>query len=183
MSLPDHEIVALYFSRDEQAIRESEDKYGAYCHAVSMNILENESDAEECVNDTWLRAWNAMPPHRPAVLRTFLGKITRNISINRLNSRRAAKRGGFLEVAFEELGECVPVPEDTSAEELCVLLDSFLAQTPTLDRQLFLGRYWFAHSVRVLAGHYGLTENAVSQWLKRTRAALKSYLNERGYGV
>ena len=183
MSLPDQDIVALYFARDEQAIRESEDKYGAYCHSVSMNILHNESDAEECINDTWLRAWNAMPPHRPAVLRTFLGKITRNISINRLNSRRAAKRGGFLEVAFEELGECVPVPEDTSAEELCALLDSFLEQTPTLDRQLFLGRYWFAHSVKVLAKQYDLTENAVSQRLKRTRAALKTYLNERGYGV
>ena len=87
------------------------------------------------------------------------------------------------EVAFEELGECVSVPEDTSAEELCALLDSFLEQTPTLDRQLFLGRYWFAHSVRVLAKHYELTENAVSQRLKRTRAALKSYLNERGYGI
>ena len=183
MILDDFEIVSLYHARNEQAVEITQKQYGTYCHTVSMNILHSQPDAEECVNDTWLRAWNSMPPHRPAVLRTFLGKITRNLSINRLNTRRAAKRNDLLEVAFEELGDCVPVPEDTSAEELCALLDSFLEQTPTLDRQLFLGRYWFAHSVRVLAKHYELTENAVSQRLKRTRAALKSYLNERGYGI
>ena len=181
--LPDAEIVALYHARDEQAIRESENKYGTYCHTVAMNILENLSDAEECVNDTWLRAWNAMPPHRPTVLRTFLGKITRNLSINRLHRRNAAKRRAGLEVAFEELGECVTLPEDTGADELCALLDAFLEETPKLDRQLFLGRYWFAHSVGALARHYGMTENAVSQRLKRTRAALRQYLEKEGYHV
>lgn len=183
MSMNDQDIVALYHARDEQAIKESEEKYGAYCHSVAMNILNDRPDAEECVNDTWLRAWNAMPPHRPSVLRSFLAKITRNLSLNRLQARTAAKRNGHLVVALEELGDCVPAPEDTDARELCAQIDGFLAVTPKLDRQLFLGRYWFAHSVRTLAIHYGLSENSVSQRLKRTRAALRVYLTERGYGV
>ena len=183
MSMNDQDIVALYHARDEQAIKESENKYGVYCHAVAMNILNDRPDAEECVNDTWLRAWNSMPPHRPSVLRTFLGKITRNLALNRLSIRRAAKRNPYLEIALEELGDCVPAPEDTDARELCGLIDAFLEITPKLDRQLFLGRYWFAHSVRTLATHYQLSENAVSQRLKRTRAALRVYLTERGYHV
>ena len=183
MSMKDQDIVALYHARDEQAIKESEDKYGAYCHSVAMNILNDRPDAEECVNDTWLRAWNSMPPHRPSVLRTFLGKITRNLALNRLSIRKADKRNPHLVIALEELGDCIPVPEDTDARELCAVIDSFLEITPKLDRQIFLGRYWFAHSVRTLAIHYGLTENAVSQRLKRTRAALRVYLLERGYQV
>lgn len=181
--MKDHEIVALYHARDEQAIKESEDKYGIYCHAVAMNILNDRSDAEECVNDTWLRAWNAMPPHRPSTLRTFLGKITRNLALNRLSIRQADKRNPHLVIALEELGECVPATEETDARELCEMMNAFLERTSKLDRQLFLGRYWFAHSVRTLAIHYGMTENAVSQRLKRTRAALKIYLTERGYTV
>lgn len=183
MSMKDQEIIALYHARDEQAIKESEEKYGGYCHSVAMNILNHRPDAEECVNDTWLRAWNAMPPHRPSVLRTYLGKITRNLALNRLSINRAAKRNRHLEIAFEELGDCVPAPEETDADELCGLINAFLEATPKLDRQLFLGRYWFAHPVRTLANHYGLTENAVSGRLKRTRAALRVYLTERGYDV
>lgn len=181
--MKDHDIVELYWARDERALSETQQKYGAYCHSVAMNILSNQPDAEECVNDTWLKAWQTMPPHRPSVLRTFLGKLTRNLSINRLKERHREKRNPDLVVAFEELAECIPVPEDTTDERLCACLNEFLEITPALDRQLFMGRYWYGRTVREMAPRYGLTANAVSQRLKRTRQALRAYLEERGYTV
>ena len=181
--MTDSDIIRLFFDRDEQAIAETAEKYGRYCMTIARDILDSEQDAEECVSDVYLKAWNSIPPDEPTSLKAYIAVLTRRLSINRYHESRAAKRNRELEVAFEELGDCVPVPEDTSAEELCALLDSFLEQTPTLDRQLFLGRYWFAHSVKVLAKQYDLTENAVSQRLKRTRAALRDYLTERGYSV
>ena len=179
----DHDIVELYWARDERAIAESQLKYGKYCHSISANILSNESDAEECVNDTWVAAWRSIPPKKPSDLRTYLGKLTRNVSINRLKANRRAKRNPDLVIALEELSECIPLPEDTTDERLCTYLNEFLEITPALDRQLFMGRYWYGRTVREMAPRYGLTPNAVSQRLKRTRLALKSYLEERGYTV
>ncbi|MBE6558533.1 MAG: sigma-70 family RNA polymerase sigma factor [Ruminococcaceae bacterium] len=181
--MKDHDIVDLYWARDERALTETQHKYGAYCHSISMNILDSHSDAEECVNDTWLKAWQTMPPKRPGVLRTYLGKLTRNLSINRLKERHREKRNPDLVVAFEELAECIPVPEDTTDELLCAYLNEFLEITPALDRQLFMGRYWYGRTVREMAPCYGLTANAVSQRLKRTRQALRTFLEERGYTV
>ncbi len=181
--MKDHDIVDLYWARDEQAIAESQRKYDGYCHGISMNILSNESDAEECVNDTWVAAWRSMPPKKPSVLRTYLGKLTRNLSINRLKERHREKRNPDLVIALEELAECIPVPEDTTDERLCAYLNEFLEITPALDRQLFMGRYWYGRTVREMAPRYGLTANAVSQRLKRTRQALRAYLEERGYTV
>ena len=148
-----------------------------------MNILNNESDAEECVNDTWVAAWRSMPPKKPSVLRTYLGKLTRNLSINRLRERHREKRNPDLVIALSELAECIPVPEDTTDTQLCAYLNEFLEITPALDRQLFMGRYWYGRTVREMAPRYGLTANAVSQRLKRTRQALRAYLEERGYTV
>lgn len=181
--MEDYEIIALYWSRDEAAIRETEHKYGAYCHSVAMNILASRSDAEECVNDTWLKTWQSIPPKKPSVLRTYLGKITRNLSINRLKAMRRAKRNPDLVIAFEELSECIPIPEDTPDTCLCAYLDAFLETTEPLDRQLFMGRYWYGRTVAEMAPHYGLTPNAVSQRLKRTRQRLREFLEERGYTV
>ncbi len=181
--MQDNEIIALYFERDQEAIRQTQAKYGTYCHSISMNILRCSSDAEECVNDTWLRTWNAIPPQRPSVLRAFLGKITRNLSINRLRERHRQKRNSDLLVSFDELSECISLPEETTDEALCAYLNEFLAATDPFDRQLFVGRYWYGRSVQDMAAHHRMTPNAVSQRLKRTRQSLKAFLEERGYSV
>ena len=181
--MKDHDIVDLYWARNERALTETQHKYGAYCHSISMNILDSKLDAEECVNDTWLKAWQTMPPKKPSILRTYLGKLTRNLSINRLKERHREKRNPDLVIAFEELAECIPVPEDTTDAQLCAYLNECLEITPALDRQLFMGRYWYGRTVREMAPRYGLTPNAVSQRLKRTRQALRAYLEERGYTV
>ena len=179
----DNEIVALYWQRNEDAIRESETKYGSYCMTVSMNILSSRPDAEECVNDTWLRAWDAMPPARPSVLRTFLGKITRHLSIDRYRYLHASARNRDLEIAMSELGDAIPLPEDTDDYDLCALMNEFLEGLEPTDCRLFVGRYWHGYAVKVMAAHYGMTPNAVSLRLHRTRTALKAFLEERGCTV
>lgn len=181
--LTDSEIVALYHARDERAIRESDRRYGTYCMSVSMNILHDRMDAEECVNDTWLKAWHSMPPHRPTVLRTFLGKIVRRLSLNRLEARYADKRNPDLVIALEELGDCIPLPDETTAQELCRVMSDFLRTQPKLERQLFVGRYWYAHTVKDLAAAHGLSSNAATKRISRTREALRVYLEKRGYHI
>ena len=181
--MKDADIIDLYFARDEKAIRESDKAYGKYCTTVAMNILASKPDAEECVNDTWLKAWQSIPPARPYDLKAFLGRITRNLSLDRFRTMNRHKRNRDLEVAMEELSEAIPLPDDTSDSLLRQLLNEFLAQTDSLNRRLFVGRYWHGHSVTVLAKHYGLTDNAVSHRLSRTRTALKEYLEKEGYRV
>ena len=180
MIMEDDRIIELYFDRDEQAIRHTADKYGAYCTAVSMNILHSEPDAEECVNDTYLKTWNAIPPTRPRSLRAFLAKIVRNLSLQRLEYNTAAKRNRDFEIALEELGDCIPM-RDEEAGQLPDLLNSFLDTLPESEWQLFCGRYWHGHAVKELARAYGLTPKAVTMRLSRTREKLRTYLNERGY--
>jgi RNA polymerase sigma-70 factor (ECF subfamily) len=181
MILRDHEIVALYHARDERAIEVSQRQYGRYCHTVSMNILNSHPDAEECVNDTWVAAWNTMPPKRPENLCAYLGKLVRNISINRLKSLRRACRDTSLTVAFEELEDILPAPDDTDSNIICTWLDEYLATLPQLDRQLFVGRYWYNHSVKELARYHGLSANAATKRISRVREGLRAYLIERGY--
>ena len=181
--MKDTDIVDLYFARDEKAIIESDKAYGNYCKTVAMNILASKPDAEECVNDTWLKAWHSIPPARPHDLKSFLGRITRNLSLDRFRTLKRHKRNRDLEVAMEELSEAIPLPDDTNDSLLKQLLNEFLAQTEPLNRRLFVGRYWHGHSVMTLAKHYGLTENAVSHRLSRTRTALKEFLGKEGYEV
>lgn len=182
MDTRDEAIVELYFARNEDAIKESQTHYGPLCHQVSMNILHSRMDAEECVNDTWLRAWNSIPPTRPQSLRAFLCRIVRNLSLNRLNSLRAAKRDRDLTLSFEELEECIPLPEER-AGDLSDLLTDFLSELPRQDRQLFVGRYWYAYPVKDLAQAHGLTPNAVSKRLGRIREDLRSYLEKEGFSI
>ena len=181
MTPTDHDIVSLYHARNEQAVEITQRKYGSYCHAVSMNVLHSHPDAEECVNDTWLKAWNTMPPKWPQNLCAYLGRITRNLSINRLKSLRRECRDTSLTMAFEELEEIIPAPDDTDSSVICNWLDDYLATLPRLDRQLFVGRYWYNHSVKELAKHYGLTPNAATKRISRVREGLRAYLTERGY--
>lgn len=186
--MEDHQIVQLYWDRDSQAIAASAQKYGTYCRTIARNILPNDQDAEECVNDTWLSAWNAMPPHKPSVLSTFLGKLTRNLAFNRYKHDRAEKRGGGeTALVLDELAEIVSgtgSPEEAlDRRELARAIDGFLKALPAQQRKLFLCRYWYSDSVRCIASRFGLTENHVSVILKRIRTKLRSYLTERGFDL
>ena len=188
MTLNDHEIVALYHARDEQAIEFSQKQYGRYCHTVSMHILHSQSDAEECVNDTWLRAWNTIPPQRPGVLRTYLAHIIRNLAISRYRRDHAAKRSHAPDTPIHELSECLPDPDGSpanaaSSSELREALNSFVAGLDELDRKLFVGRYWHSYTPAQLAKAYGIKENALNQRLFRIRERLRKHLSERGYHV
>ena len=186
--MEDHEIVALYWARDEGAIPATAEKYGGYCTCVARNILEDARDAEECVNDTWLGAWNAMPPHRPARLSTFLGKLTRNLAFNRRKARRADKRGGGqLPLVLDELGECVSgrdsVEDAVDRKELAAAIDQFLSDLPAHSRALFVRRYWHCDSIAAIAARYRITQGSAAMDLSRTRKKLRAYLTERGFDL
>lgn len=180
--MQDEQILDLYFARDERAIAETEKRFGAECKRLSVSILHSEADADECVNDTWLKAWNCIPPKRPNPLRAFLLRVTRNLSINRLRYNRSACRDTNLTVALDELEACIPVPEEHSPE-LAEMLSAFLRTLPEQERLLFMGRYFHALPVEELARRLGLKANTASVKLRRVREALRSYLEERGYCV
>lgn len=186
--MDDEWIVRLYWDRNETAISESSKKYGAYCAAIADRILQNRSDAEECVNDTWLHAWNAMPPHMPSVLSVFLGKITRNLAFDRFRKLRREKRGGgSFDVVLDELKECVSGSDDTerrwAEKELTDEINRFLSHLPREKRYMFLLRYWYADSVSDIAERFQTSPNNVSVTLNRIRQKLKRYLIERGFDV
>ena len=180
-------IIDLYWAREERAIEESDRKYGRYCLSIARSIVGVEEDAEECVNDTWLRAWNAMPPQRPGVLSAFFAKLTRNLSLDRWRKNRAAKRGGgMVEVALQELEDCLPdrnTPEGRlEAAETARAISAFLREQPELDRVLFVRRYFHLESLEELRSRFGLTESQVKSRLHRTRRRLKKALEE-GVGI
>ena len=178
--LSDDRIVALYNARDEQAIAATSDKYGNFCMGLAYDILGSRPDAEECVNDTYLRAWNSIPPAKPKSLQAFLAAITRRLSLDRYREQRAAKRNRELEVSFEELSEAVPAP-DERADELPALLNDFLRTLEFPERRLFLRRYWLSIPVETLAREERTTVNAIHVRVYKTRKKLRAYLLERGY--
>ncbi len=176
----DQDIIALYLARDEAAIRETDAAHGRHCMSISMGILGNRSDAEECVNDTYLRAWNTIPPAHPTSLRAYLACIVRNLSISRYRERHRQKRNADLEVSLSELEACIPMRED-QANELLPLLERFLRAEDASDRRLFVGRYWHNYSPKILAEANGLSKNAVNLRLMRMRERLKEFLEKEGY--
>lgn len=180
--MTDHEIIELFFARDEAAISETDKKYGAYCMSVAQGILRSAPDAEECVSDTYLKAWNAIPPERPSVFKSFLGCIVRRLALDRYRSWHTAKRNKHLEVAFEELSESIPM-RDEDAGELPRLLNEFLADLNAVERRVLVRRYWYAMSPAEIARIEGMTVNAVTVRLYKTRNKLRLFLNERGYSV
>lgn len=180
--MQDQQILDLFFARDERAIAICEQQYGTECMRLSMGILRNEADAEECVNDTWLKAWNAIPPKRPSPLRAFLLRIVRNLSINRLRYNHSECRDQNLTVALEELEECVALPEE-QASELGNLLSDFLRTLSRQERILFMGRYFYAMPVDELAKRLDMKANTAAVKLYRVREALRVYLNERRYRI
>jgi len=183
--MEDRQIVELFWDRDQQALVHSQEKYGAYCTTVAQNILENKEDAQECVNDTWLCAWNTIPPNRPDNLRFYLAKITRNEALDRYRKHHAAKRGGgTTDLALEELSECVASREDPQrtcqAKELEAAINRFVRSLPARDGNVFLRRYFFLEEMDVIAKRCGTSRNNVSVILSRTRRKLKKYLEKEG---
>ena len=186
--MEDREIVSLYWKRDSNAIKETATKYGAYCRTIAMNILGNNEDMEECINDTYLRAWNSMPTNRPNTLSTYLGKIVRNLSFDKVRYKSADKRGsGELELVLEELGECVSgsnsVEQEIEKNELVRELNCFLDALTKEKCNIFLCRYWYAMPISEIATRFGMSEGNVSVTLKRIRDKMKTYLKERGYDL
>lgn len=180
--MTDRDIIRLFFDRDEQAISETAAQYGKYCMTIARDILDSEQDAEECVSDVYLRVWNSIPPDTPDSLKAYIATVTRRLAINRYHKIRAAKRNRELEVAFEELEACIPAPEE-AADDLPELLNEFLAGLKETDRRLFVRRYWYAMMPAELAKAEGMTVNAVTVKLYKTRNKLRKFLVERGYKV
>ncbi|MBE6989190.1 MAG: sigma-70 family RNA polymerase sigma factor [Ruminococcaceae bacterium] len=185
--MDDLAIIALYFARDEEAIRQTDRKYGTFCRRVARNILTLPQDAEECVNDGYHAAWNAMPPQRPADLRAFLGRIVRNLSIGRWRREHAQKRYAGLDVMLSELEDCLPGRESTEqALERTLLTEriaAWLQGLPREDRVLFLRRYWYGESVKTLAAERGENANRTAQRMRKLRLALRDALEEGGFSV
>ena len=183
--MEDRQIIALYNERSEAALSETEKKYGRYCRTVAYNILNNEEDSEECVNDTWLKAWEAIPPRCPDSLAAFLGKITRNLALNLYKHKNREKRGGGQTMlVLEELTECIPGTDSTeeTVEEVLLteVLNGFLEELPTEKRKIFMRRYWYMSSVKEIAKDYGLSESKVKMTLLRLRSKLKTVLEKEG---
>lgn len=177
----DSDIVDLYFARSEAAIEETAFKYGAYCHKIAYNILLDVFDAEECVNDTYMKAWSAMPPSRPKKLGAFLSKITRNLALDRYDKRRARKRCGNYAESLDELAEVVGKEDETLLlSELGAMISSFLRGESALSRRIFVQRYFYERSIKEIADFYSISEGRVKISLFRTRERLRSYLSKEG---
>ena len=185
--MDDHQIIALYQRRDEQAIAESERKYGPRCRRVAMNILSVREDAEECVNDTWHAAWTRIPPDFPQSLGAFLGRITRNLCISRFRANRAKKRYAGMEILLSELDDCVPSSDDVERmadrRRLSDLISTWLDSLPGEDRTLFVRRYWYGDEVRALAEEFGRTPNQMAQRMLKLRRGLKAFLDSEGVSL
>ncbi len=186
--MEDSQIIELYWQRSEDAIRETDEKYGRYCRTISFHILRSEEDSEECVNDTYLKLWSLLPPARPAVFPAFLAKLTRNLSLDRYRRQSTGKRGGGqLALALDELSACIPSADTTeaAAEQLILVdaLDRFLEALKPEQRRIFLRRYWYVSSIREIAADLGISESKVKMTLLRTRAALKKHLEKEGIAL
>ncbi len=181
--MTDREIIALLLRRDEYALGVLEEKYGAYCRAVAMRILNNDSDAEECVNDALYAAWNSIPPHKPDDLGAYMSALTRNISVVRLEKIKAAKRGGGeTDLVIDELEDFfadTDTPESVMlTKEFAGLIERFLRSLPKRERNVFLSRYYYAHTYAQIASAFGISDNHIRAILSRTRKKLKAFLSK-----
>lgn len=186
--MEDNQIIKLFWNRDENAIAETSKKYGSYCHAIAQNILHNNEDSDECVNDTYWNAWNALPPQKPNVLSVFLGKITRNLAFDRYCFSHAQKRGGGeIAIVLDEIAEIVSDNNDMEQavdnKELAHTINEFLSELPADKRKMFVQRYWYTEKVSTIARQFGISENACSVQLSRTREKLKKHLKDGGFDL
>lgn len=178
--MEDHQILSLLWQRSEGAISALAQKFGALLYRISMNLLDNTSDAEECVNDTYLAVWNSIPPKRPEPLRPYICRIGRNIALNRLRSNTAQKRSGY-EVSLDELSGCISAPSRDDGAALGRAMDAWLDTLTKENRAIFLRRYWFGDSIKDIATAFKMKETAASVRLSRLRDSLKTYLTKEGY--
>ena len=180
--MDDREIISLFLQRSQQAISETAKKYGRYCHYIAYQILNHDEDAEEVVNDTYLKAWNTIPPKEPNPLKPYLGTISRNLALNTYEAQHAQKRGGEVPLVLEELAECVSGREDF-VEELMLqqALNDFLSKLPAKCRKIFVRRYWYTSPISEIAADFGMSHSAVAMLLLRTRNNLKDYLESEGF--
>ena len=181
--MEDTKIVALYWQRDETAIAATKEKYGAYLRRIAFNIVSQFSDSEECENDTYLAAWNSIPPHKPTVLQTYLGKITRRIAIDRYRKSTSAKRGGSeVELSIDELAECMPssftVEHEVELRRLSAAINAFLHKLPPEKRRAFILRYWYSLSIKEISDLLGFSQTKTVNLLSRTRKELKKHLEK-----
>jgi len=183
----DAQIIELYWQRSEQAISASDNQYGRFCRRIAMNILNNAEDSEECVNDTWHRAWDNMPPQKPNILSAFFGRITRNLSLSRFRLNHAQKRYDGMTLLLSELEDCIPskgsIEQETEERYLAEVISDWLASIPRDDRILFVRRYWFGDMLKDLAKECGTNQNQMAQRVYRLRNALKSKLEQEGISL
>lgn len=186
--MEDREIIDLFWNRTDTAVSAATEKYHAYCQHIAYSILENMEDAEECVNDTWFKAWGAIPPHKPDNLATFLGKITRNTALNYLRDKSRKRRGGGqVDLVLEELEDCTAssktVEQEIVEKELVESINHFLGTLSELERNVFICRYWYLDSVSEIAGCAHSSEGKIKSMLFRIRKKLKRHLEKEGYYV
>ncbi len=185
--MDDKQIVDLYFERSESAITETDKKYGRYCHAIAYRILENDEDAKEIVNDTYLKTWNTVPPNRPDPLKPYVGMISRQLSLDRYDQYHTQKRGGQVKLVLDELAECIP--DNDSGEDigesvaLSEALSRFLRALPQKTRNIFVRRYFYMSSVAEIARDFSMKESNVTMNLLRTRKKLEQYLKKEGFDI
>lgn len=183
--MDDEKIIALYFARNEDALRETAARYSGYCNTIARSILDSSEDVEECVSDTWLKAWKSIPPNRPNSLKAYLGKITRNLAIHRYQKAYAEKRGGGqIPLVLAELAECLPdggsIEDELDRRALTDALNRFLGSLTCEKRIVFLRRYWYGASIREIAGDFSMSESKVKSMLHRLRGELKRLLEKEG---
>lgn len=186
--MTDNDIIELFWQRSELAVAESSSKYGAYCRYISMNILQNSQDSEECLNDVWLHSWTAIPPYRPVKLRAFFGKLTRELALNRYRDRFADKRvANELALTIDELDDCLAsskcVEDQAEYHELGKIISEFLRTQPEMAQKIFLLRYWYFEPINKISKRLGTSESSVKSSLFRTRRQLKSYLERQGVTI
>ncbi|MBO5701024.1 MAG: sigma-70 family RNA polymerase sigma factor [Clostridia bacterium] len=185
--MEDKQIVELYWARSEAAISETEKKYGRYCHYIAYGILGNDEDAKEVVNDTYLKLWNTIPPHRPDPLKPYVGTLCRQLALDAYKSQNAQKRGGQMTLALDELSECIP---DTDNGEdigesvaLSDVLTRFIRSLPEKTRKIFVRRYFYMSSVAEIAKDFSMKESNVTMHLLRTRKKLEQFLKKEGFDL
>lgn len=184
--MTDEKIIQLFFQRNEMAIEETHKKYGSYCFKIANNILNNREDSEECLNDTWMKIWNIIPPTHPVHFNLFLAKIVRNLSINKYKSKHRHKRGeGEISLVLDELEECIAGQSDVEthyiAEELQSTINKFVRELPEREGNVFIRRYFYSDSIKEISNRYHISENNIRVMLNRTRNKLKSKLEKEGY--
>lgn len=186
--MEDHEIIQQFWDRNETAIQEASRKFGSYCRSIARGILNNHEDSEECVNEALMRAWESIPPKKPASLCAFLGRITKNIALNRVRLLNTEKRGaGELALVYDELSEIIPdtksVEDTMERKEMMSAISRFLRKSKENERQAFVLRYWYCCGVLEIAKELGIKEENVYVILSRTRTKLRNYLKKEGYDV